>query len=149
MESLQLSQVLADLSNLGAAVCLTTFYNTIGALRPSPAIVYKKLSFMNLVTNLTDRRSLQQEPAAAAAIVNAHIPIIQTQLIKDDSHAPSQQQQRPSSGLRRAWSSEAGTQPKFDKMGRRLLISSPKSGSAASSIPGTPQPSNVRCATIY
>ncbi|KAK1250307.1 hypothetical protein MKX08_010310 [Trichoderma sp. CBMAI-0020] len=101
MESLQLSQVLADLSNLGAA-----------------------------------------EPAAAAAIVNANIPIIQTQLIKDDSHAPSQQQQRPSSGLRRAWSSEAGTQPKFDKMGRRILISSPKSGSAANSIPGTPQPSN-------
>lgn len=33
-------------------------------------------------------------------------------------------------------------------MGRRILISSPKSGSAANSIPGTPQPSNVRCATI-
>lgn len=32
-------------------------------------------------------------------------------------------------------------------MGRRILISSPKSGSAANSIPGTPQPSNVRCAT--
>ncbi|KAM0450250.1 hypothetical protein ACHAO4_006671 [Trichoderma viride] len=27
-------------------------------------------------------------------------------------------------------------------MGRRILISSPKSGSAANSIPGTPQPSN-------
>jgi hypothetical protein len=39
-------------------------------------------------------------------------------------------------------------QPKFDKMGRRILISSPKSGSAANSTPGTPQPSNVRCATF-
>lgn len=100
-----------------------------------------------MLRSLSDRRSHQQEPAAAAAIVNANIPSIQTQLIKDDSHTPSQQQQRPSSGLRRAWSSEAGSQPKFDKMGRRILISSPKSGSAANSIPGTPQPSNVRCAT--
>ncbi|KAL7936221.1 hypothetical protein V8C35DRAFT_252275 [Trichoderma chlorosporum] len=99
MESLQLSQVLADLSNLGAA-----------------------------------------EPEAAAAIVNAHLPVIQADLMKNDNHAS--QQQRPSSGLRRAWSSEAAMQPKFDKMGRRILISSPKSGSAANSIPGTPQPSN-------
>ncbi|KAK1240917.1 hypothetical protein MKX07_006350 [Trichoderma sp. CBMAI-0711] len=101
MESLQLSQVLADLSNLGAA-----------------------------------------EPEAAAAIVNANLPIIQPEFPKSDSPAPSQQQQRPSSGLRRAWSSEAAMQPKFDKMGRRILISSPKSGSAANSSPGTPQPSN-------
>ncbi|EGR50502.1 uncharacterized protein TRIREDRAFT_121089 [Trichoderma reesei QM6a] len=101
MESLQLSQVLADLSNLGAA-----------------------------------------EPEAAAAIVNANLPIIQAEFPKSDSPAPSQQQQRPSSGLRRAWSSEAAMQPKFDKMGRRILISSPKSGSAANSSPGTPQPSN-------
>ncbi|KAL6895658.1 hypothetical protein HDV57DRAFT_20003 [Trichoderma longibrachiatum] len=101
MESLQLSQVLADLSNLGAA-----------------------------------------EPEAAAAIVNANLPITQAELPKSDSPAPSQQQQRPSSGLRRAWSSEAAMQPRFDKMGRRILISSPKSGSAANSTPGTPQPSN-------
>ncbi|KKP04663.1 hypothetical protein THAR02_03206 [Trichoderma harzianum] len=100
MESLQLSQVLADLSNLGAA-----------------------------------------EPAAAAAIVNANLPVIQPEFIKNDTHASSQQQSRPSSGLRRAWSSEAAMQPKFDKMGRRILISSPKSGSAANSTPGTPQPS--------
>lgn len=45
--------------------------------------------------------------------------------------------------MRRAWSAEAGMQPKFDKMGRRILISSPKSGSANNSTPGTPQPSNV------
>ncbi|KAM0253589.1 hypothetical protein ACHAQJ_007217 [Trichoderma viride] len=100
MESLQLSQVLADLSNLGAA-----------------------------------------EPEAAAAIVNANIPIIQTEYIKNDAHESFQQQQRPSSALRRAWSSEAAMQPRFDKMGRRILISSPKSGSAANSTPGTPQPS--------
>lgn len=92
--------------------------------------------------------SHEQEPEAAAAIVNANIPIIQTELIKNDTHTSSQQQQRPSSGLRRAWSSEAGAQPRFDKMGRRILISSPKSGSAANSTPGTPQPSNVRCATV-
>ncbi|KAL6868522.1 hypothetical protein J3F83DRAFT_698834 [Trichoderma novae-zelandiae] len=102
MESLQLSQVLADLSNLGAA-----------------------------------------EPEAAAAIVNANLPIIQADFNKSDTQTSSQQQQqRPSSGLRRAWSSEASMQPRFDKMGRRILISSPKSGSAANSTPGTPQPSN-------
>ncbi|PTB65415.1 hypothetical protein BBK36DRAFT_1122470 [Trichoderma citrinoviride] len=101
MESLQLSQVLADLSNLGAA-----------------------------------------EPEAAAAIVNADVPIIQPEFVRSDFQASSQQQQRPSSGLRRAWSSEAAMQPRFDKMGRRILISSPKSGSAANSTPGTPQPSN-------
>jgi hypothetical protein len=148
MESLQLSQVLADLSNLGAAVCLTTPSYNIDALFLSPTNSLHISLATNFVAFFSDKRSHQQEPEAAAAIVNANIPIIQTQLIKDDAHATSQQQQRPSSGLRRAWSSEAGSQPRFDKMGRRILISSPKSGSAANSIPGTPQPSNVRCATI-
>ncbi|UKZ77481.1 hypothetical protein TrVFT333_005203 [Trichoderma virens FT-333] len=102
MESLQLSQVLADLSNLGAA-----------------------------------------EPEAAAAIVTANIPTFSTEHINHDTHASSQQKERPSTGLRRAWSSEAAMQPKFDKMGRRILISSPKSGSAANSTPGTPNPNTL------
>lgn len=36
MESLQLSQVLADLSNLGAAVCLTASSYTTDVLSPFP-----------------------------------------------------------------------------------------------------------------
>ncbi|KAH6606512.1 hypothetical protein Trco_005665 [Trichoderma cornu-damae] len=100
MESLQLSQVLADLSNLGAA-----------------------------------------EPEAAAAIVNANSPVIQADPERDARASP-RQRSRPSSSTRRAWSAEAAVQPKFDKMGRRILISSPKSCSADNSAPGTPQPSN-------
>ncbi|EQL00333.1 hypothetical protein G6O67_007112 [Ophiocordyceps sinensis] len=106
MESLQLSQVLADLSNLGAA-----------------------------------------EPQAAAAIVTASIPTINTEFVKADQNATSSAQaasQRPSA-MKRAWSSEPGSAPKFDKLGRRILINSPasrpasRSGSAANSIPGTPR----------
>ncbi|KAM4054937.1 hypothetical protein HRG_005755 [Hirsutella rhossiliensis] len=106
MESLQLSQVLADLSNLGAA-----------------------------------------EPQAAAAIVNASIPTINTEFAKTQPNAASASQsasQRPSS-MKRAWSSEPGAPPKFDKLGRRILINSPASrptsraGSAANSTPGTPR----------
>lgn len=62
---------------------------------------------------------------------------MRTEFVKADSPAASQQE-RPSV-LRRAWSSETGSQPRFDKLGRRILISSPKSGSAANSIPGTPR----------
>ncbi|RCI15603.1 hypothetical protein L249_3622 [Ophiocordyceps polyrhachis-furcata BCC 54312] len=105
MESLQLSQVLADLSNLGAA-----------------------------------------EPETAAAIVNASMPM-RPQIVKaDSSTAPSpaaSQQSRPQrpSSIQRAWTTESNTPPKFDKLGRRLLISTPGSrpGSAANSIPGTPR----------
>ncbi|KAK5990455.1 hypothetical protein PT974_08723 [Cladobotryum mycophilum] len=100
MESLQLSQVLADLSNLGAA-----------------------------------------EPEAAAAIVQANVPVIKTDFTHDP-HTSVPSDQRPSAALRRAWSSEAAMQPKFDMMGRRILVSSPKSGSAANSTPGTPRHSD-------
>ncbi|KPM41785.1 hypothetical protein AK830_g4786 [Neonectria ditissima] len=97
MESLQLSQVLADLSNLGAA-----------------------------------------EPEAAAAIVRASAPVIQISQPRPEdltsSTSTSSHQRRPS-GLQRAWSSEG----KFDKFGRRILINSPRSGSAANSVPGTPR----------
>ncbi|KND94720.1 hypothetical protein TOPH_00299 [Tolypocladium ophioglossoides CBS 100239] len=102
MESLQLSQVLADLSNLGAA-----------------------------------------EPEAAAAIVNASVPTIQTEYVKTEpavASIPQPQSLRPTS-MQRAWSSEASAPPKFDKLGRRILISSSgsRSGSAANSSPGTPR----------
>ncbi|KAF7550585.1 hypothetical protein G7Z17_g5626 [Cylindrodendrum hubeiense] len=101
MESLQLSQVLADLSNLGAA-----------------------------------------EPEAAAAIVSANTPVVQITRSKLDdptnsASALASHQRRPS-GLQRAWSSE-GKFEKFDKFGRRILINSPRSGSAANSVPGTPR----------
>lgn len=43
---------------------------------------------------------------------------------------------RPSSS-RRAWSTEPGMIPRFDKFGRRIMISS--AGSAANSTPGTPR----------
>ncbi|PHH91467.1 hypothetical protein CDD83_368 [Cordyceps sp. RAO-2017] len=103
MESLQLSQVLADLSNLRAA-----------------------------------------EPEAAAAIVNANVPAITTEYVKTESTTTTSnaasRPQRPSS-IQRAWSSEAGAPPKFDKLGRRILINSNGSrpGSAANSTPGTPR----------
>ncbi|KAI5466304.1 hypothetical protein BGZ63DRAFT_420800 [Mariannaea sp. PMI_226] len=105
MECLQLSQVLADLSNLGVA-----------------------------------------EPEAAAAIVNANAPVVQIARSKSDDRIPSGRvhstaahQLRPSS-LQRAFSHE-GKFEKFDKFGRRILISSPgsRSASAANSIPGTPR----------
>ncbi|OAQ99521.1 hypothetical protein LLEC1_05929 [Akanthomyces lecanii] len=102
MESLQLSQVLADLSNLGAA-----------------------------------------EPQAAAAIVNANVPIVRTDLANaaPTSQPPQQQQQRPPA-MRRHWSTEQPGLPKFDKLGRRILISSPnlsRPSSNTNSIPGTPR----------
>ncbi|PNY24743.1 Uncharacterized protein TCAP_05340 [Tolypocladium capitatum] len=100
MESLQLSQVLADLSNLGAA-----------------------------------------EPEAAATIVNANVPTIRTEYVKTEPAVPSNPQPqslRPTS-MRRAWSSETSAPPKFDKLGRRILTSGSRSGSAANSIPGTPR----------
>ncbi|KOS18949.1 hypothetical protein ESCO_000866 [Escovopsis weberi] len=107
MESLQLSQMLADLSNLGAA-----------------------------------------EPDAAAAIAQAaNVPAIQTSLPHNTQDAPptsagqrqnqNQNQQQPT--LRRAWSSETNIQPRYDVIGRRFMINSPKSGSAANSTPGTPR----------
>ncbi|KAJ2973561.1 hypothetical protein NQ176_g6537 [Zarea fungicola] len=105
MESLQLSQVLADLSNLGAA-----------------------------------------EPQAAAAIVNANVPIVRADMVHETPasshpHQPQQQNSRPS-GVRRHWSNEQAGLPKFDKLGRRILISSPnmsRPSSTANSIPGTPR----------
>ncbi|PHH68951.1 hypothetical protein CDD80_7118 [Ophiocordyceps camponoti-rufipedis] len=106
MESLQLSQVLADLSNLGAA-----------------------------------------EPQAAAAIVNASIPM-RPPMVKTESSNPTSpsamqpsRPQRPSS-MQRAWTSEATAPPKFDKLGRRLLVNTAtgsRPGSAANSTPGTPR----------
>ncbi|KAF4594567.1 pyruvate carboxylase [Ophiocordyceps camponoti-floridani] len=106
MESLQLSQVLADLSNLGAA-----------------------------------------EPQAAAAIVNAGIPM-RPPMVKTESSNPtspsatqSSRPQRPSS-MQRSWTAEASAPPKFDKLGRRLLVNTStgsRPGSAANSTPGTPR----------
>ncbi|KAM3508395.1 hypothetical protein MY10362_001198 [Beauveria mimosiformis] len=101
MESLQLSQVLADLSNLGAA-----------------------------------------EPQAAAAIVNANVPIVRSESAHESpTSQPQQQQQRPPA-MRRNWSTEQAGLPKFDKLGRRILISSPnmsRPSSSTNSIPGTPR----------
>ncbi|KAK8141968.1 hypothetical protein G3M48_009548 [Beauveria asiatica] len=100
MESLQLSQVLADLSNLGAA-----------------------------------------EPQAAAAIVNANIPIVRSESANESPTSQPQQQQRPPA-MRRHWSTEQAGLPKFDKLGRRILISSPnmsRPSSNTNSIPGTPR----------
>ncbi|ODA77371.1 hypothetical protein RJ55_06999 [Drechmeria coniospora] len=101
MESLQLSQVLADLSNLGAA-----------------------------------------EPEAAAAIVSANIPSVKPDVPATSYHPHAQQAPRPVA-MKRAWSSDVP--PRFDKLGRRILISSSNSrpGSATSSIPGTPRQSDT------
>ncbi|KAG6040686.1 hypothetical protein E4U41_007417 [Claviceps citrina] len=102
MESLHLSQVLADLSNLGAA-----------------------------------------EPDAAAAIVKANIPVIKVDPQPSAASNPQSPTARPSV-MKRSWSSETGAAPKFDKLGRRILINSSasRSGSAANSTPGTPRPSD-------
>ncbi|KAM0665429.1 hypothetical protein ACQRIT_006286 [Beauveria bassiana] len=102
MESLQLSQVLADLSNLGAA-----------------------------------------EPQAAAAIVNANVPIVRSESANESpTSQPQQQQQQRPPAMRRHWSTEQAGLPKFDKLGRRILISSPnmsRPSSNTNSIPGTPR----------
>ncbi|KAJ6446202.1 Peroxisome biogenesis factor 10 [Purpureocillium lavendulum] len=105
MESIQLSQVLADLSNLGAA-----------------------------------------EPEAAAAIVSANIPTVRAEFVKTEPAVASavqaqQQPSRPSSSMKRTFSAEGAVPPKFDKLGRRILInqSGSRPGSATSSIPGTPR----------
>jgi len=87
-----------------------------------------------------------QEPEAAAAIVSANIPTMRTDVVKPESAVASaiqaqQSQSRPSSSMKRTFSAEGGVPPKFDKLGRRILISSSGSrpGSATSSIPGTPR----------
>lgn len=102
MESLQLSQVLADLSNLGAA-------------EPEAAA------------------AIVSANAASAAIVKSGAPT-SAGPTSSNLHVPNQ---RPS-GLTRSWSTEPG-QPKLDKYGRRILVNTPGSGSAATSTPGTPR----------
>ncbi|OAA32800.1 hypothetical protein AAL_00265 [Moelleriella libera RCEF 2490] len=101
MESLQLSQVLADLSNLGAA-----------------------------------------EPEAAAAIVNVNVNVPSIKV--NSGTAPTSTPQRPSN-MKRSWSSEASFPPKFDKLGRRILVNTAgsRSGSTTTSSPGTPRPSDT------
>ncbi|KAK2612466.1 hypothetical protein QQS21_001570 [Conoideocrella luteorostrata] len=103
MESLQLSQVLADLSNLGAA-----------------------------------------EPEAAAAIVNVKVPSIKIEQQSSPTSNPQSAPQRPST-MKRSWSSEPGVPPRFDKLGRRILVnpSGSRTGSAANSTPGTPRLSDA------
>ncbi|KAJ4235916.1 hypothetical protein NW759_001000 [Fusarium solani] len=126
MESLQLSQVLADLSNLGAAVRsrhdrshFCAHDSCRGSLLTSPA---------------------HQEPEAATAIVTAHLPSTSNRTATDaqasTSHStPSAHNSRRPSGIQRHWSSEG----KFDKFGRRILSPSSLPGSAGNSIPGTPR----------
>ncbi|KAG5928970.1 hypothetical protein E4U42_007537 [Claviceps africana] len=103
MESLHLSQVLADLSNLGAT-----------------------------------------EPDAAAAIVTANVPVIKVDPQPSVTSKSQSSSPRPTSALKRSWSTEPGVPPKFDKLGRRILINSSVSrpGSAANSAPPTPRPSD-------
>lgn len=78
-----------------------------------------------------------QEPDAAASIVQANVPVIKTD---HPTEGETNQQERPST-VRRTWSAEPGSQPKFDKLGRRILVNSGGSwsGSAANSTPGTPR----------
>ncbi|PHH61542.1 hypothetical protein CDD81_279 [Ophiocordyceps australis] len=112
MEGIQLSQVLADLSNIGAA-------------EPGAAATIARVNMpSDDASKERDARSQLSRP-----------PTSQPQ-----SQMQQQQQQRPSS-LTRALSSEPGYPPKFDKMGRRIFINSPGSrpGSAAGSGPGTPR----------
>lgn len=132
MESLQLSQVLADLSNLGAAVCISL--NSAFLTKTK----HEEMCCVLFVTWLVLTVALQ-EPDAAAAIVQANIPIIKTNNVTSEPSNNSQSQ-RPSA-VRRTWSADPGSQPKFDKFGRRILVSSAGSwsGSANNSTPGTPR----------
>ena len=125
MESLQLSQVLADLSNLGAAV------------RPvlPLATFLSHLCLSRLTMSL-----MLQEPEAAAAIVNANNPVARTDTPYEapTSSGPRQAERPRPSAIQRAWSSEAGL---VDKFGRKIKVASPspRSNSAANSTPGTPR----------
>lgn len=80
-----------------------------------------------------------QEPDAAAAIVHANDPAMRTQIVTSDPNTTQAQVQRPTQ-MRRNWSAEPGA-PRFDKLGRRILLNSSnsRSGSAGNSTPGTPR----------
>ncbi|KAF5685357.1 pyruvate carboxylase [Fusarium circinatum] len=109
MESLQLSQVLADLSNIGAASILTDLVcQDPGA---TEAIVNAH--------NPSNSSYTRVEVTAAAAAPTS---------------SPTTNQQRRPTGLQRHWSSE-----KFDKFGRRILSPGSHSCSAVNSSPGTPR----------
>lgn len=126
MESLQLSQVLADLSNLGAAVSFMPRCKLC-------VLAATDRSYLESILTI-----LVQDPGAAEAIVsanNAHSSYPRTDAtVNALTSSPSTNNQKRPAGLQRHWSSE-----KFDKFGRRILTPSSHTGSAGNSIPGTPR----------
>ncbi len=144
MESIQLAQMLADLSDLNAAVRrqpLTIFTNP--ELRPCGS----KLSWSVFLIHP------QQESHTATAVVNANKTLGTTSTSAEPSKPPEQLPTRP--GLRNhkrtgsggsavstgsSFMSRTASPAKFDKYGRRLLTPpNTRSNSTYNSIPGTPR----------
>lgn len=76
---------------------------------------------------------------------------MRTQIVSSDPNTTQAQVHRPTQ-MRRNWSAEPGA-PRFDKLGRRILVNSSnsRSGSAGNSTPGTPRrvDSDVRLYWIH
>jgi hypothetical protein len=124
MESIQLAQMLADLSDLDAAVSWT----------------YKSWNISNLPEPTTNHHT-QQDSRAAKALVTAnrrasHPPDATTE--KEVTARPSGPSSDGSAGS--SILSRTTTPAKFDKLGRRILTPPhTRSNSAYGSIPGTPR----------
>ena len=137
MESIQLAQMLADLSDLNAAV----------GQHNAPSL---GLHCVLLVLILG-----QQESHSATALVNANKTHSPASASTDSSKSPEQAQTRP--GLRNhhrtgstgsagsgSWASRTASPAKFDKYGRRILTPpNTRSNSVYGSIPGTPRQTEV------
>lgn len=139
MESIQLAQMLADLSDLNAAVGQ---HDALSLGLPN--------HFVLLILMLG-----QQESHSATALVNANKTHSPASASTDSSKSPEQAQTRP--GLRNhhrtgstgsagsgSWASRTASPAKFDKYGRRILTPpNTRSNSVYGSIPGTPRQTEV------
>lgn len=136
METLQLAQMLADLSDLNAAVCPSPALPTIATEHGRTCCDHVALGGGRALTSVPE-----QEPDAAAALVSANKAITQAVVAPDPStlKAPEQRHhQRVASAS--AVASRTGSPSRFENFGRRLLTPPiTRSNSAHGSIPGTPK----------
>lgn len=131
MESLQLAQMLADISDLSATVCLRTLLGKpVGS--PNLRFLFRPLTSANI-----------QEPKAANALVNANKTLPTNPPKPQDVQNLRSSQTAPGVVPR---SSSSTSQHPFDKFGRKILTPPPMSrtnstGPASKDIsyPGTPR----------
>lgn len=123
MESLQLAQMLADLSSLNEAVSIYHQRSRRASLLLSGANI-----------------SLAKEPPATSALLNA-TKTVDDAIEKVSSNKPQPQAaQHLRPAVPRTTSSASSPSGAFDRFGRHVLCSNPPSrpGSVAATAPGTP-----------